>query len=132
MIEPPVLKSIIPQFTVADIVRTAEYYRDVYGFTIAGYWSDPPVFAIVERDGIEIFFSLAAKDTQPRTGRVAGGYDAYLRVSGLNAFAIDLKNNGAEILEGPELREYGMRELVVRDCNGLILALGEDVPEGDT
>lgn len=28
----------IPQFTVPDVVRTAEYYRDVLGFTIADYW----------------------------------------------------------------------------------------------
>ena len=28
----------VPQFTVPDLVRTAEYYRDVLGFQIAGYW----------------------------------------------------------------------------------------------
>ena len=31
----------------------------------------------------------------------------------------------AEILDGPEDRVYGQRELVVKDCNGLILAFGE-------
>jgi catechol 2,3-dioxygenase-like lactoylglutathione lyase family enzyme len=48
--------SAVPQFTVPDVVRTAEYYRNVLGFQIAGYWdgegvsfaTDPPqVFAIV-------------------------------------------------------------------------------------
>ena len=28
----------VPQFAVADLVRTTEYYRDVLGFQIAGYW----------------------------------------------------------------------------------------------
>ena len=28
----------VPQFGVPDLVRTAEYYRDVLGFQIAGYW----------------------------------------------------------------------------------------------
>ena len=28
----------MPQFAVADLVRTTEYYRDVLGFQIAGYW----------------------------------------------------------------------------------------------
>ncbi len=40
----------VPQFTVPDVVRTAQYYRDVLGFQIAGYWdgehvsltTDPP------------------------------------------------------------------------------------------
>ena len=30
--------SAVPQFTVPDVVQTAEYYRDVLGFQIAGYW----------------------------------------------------------------------------------------------
>jgi hypothetical protein len=35
---PPVtFKSATPQFTVPDLVRTGEYYRDVLGFEIAGY-----------------------------------------------------------------------------------------------
>jgi hypothetical protein len=42
--------SAVPQFTVPDVVQTAEYYRDVLGFAIAGYWADPPVFAIVQRE----------------------------------------------------------------------------------
>ena len=56
----------IPQFAVPDLVRTAEYYRDVLGFTIAGYWDGehvslvpetPPVFAIVWRDQVQVFFN---------------------------------------------------------------------------
>ena len=117
---------IVPQFTVPDVVRTAEYYRDVWGFRIAGYWQDPPVFAIVERDGVELFFNQARPGTTPRTGRVEGGYDVYLHVRDLDVIATDLAERGAEILEGPVQREYGQRELVVRDCNGLVLALGEE------
>ena len=33
----------VPQFTVPDLVRTAEYYRDVLGFQIAGYWDGEQV-----------------------------------------------------------------------------------------
>ncbi len=124
---PGQLLSITPQFTVPDVVRTAEYYRDVWGFRIVGYWKDPPVFAIVELDGIELFFNQALPGTAPRTGRVPGGYDVYLRVRGLDELAVRLATRGAEILEGPVLREYGARELVVSDCNGLVIALGEDV-----
>lgn len=122
------IRAIVPQFTVPDVVATAEYYRDVWGFNVSGYWSEPPVFAIVERDGIEIFFNKAITGTQPRTGRVAGGYDLYLHVNGLDALTEQLRKNGAEIVEGPELRVYGQRELIVRDLNGLIIALGEATP----
>jgi predicted enzyme related to lactoylglutathione lyase len=108
-------------------VQTAEYYRDVWGFRMVGYWKVPPLFAIVERDGVERFFNQATPGTTPRTGRVRGGYDIYLRVRGLDDLAARLAERGAAILEGPLLREYGARELVVLDCNGLVLALGEGV-----
>ncbi|MGH7578556.1 MAG: VOC family protein [Gemmatimonadales bacterium] len=122
----PHYEGIVPQFTVPDVVATAEYYRDVWGFRIVGYWKDPPVFAILQRDSIEIFFNQAPPGTTPRTGRLAGGYDIYLRVRGLDHLADGLAKRGATILDGPVQREYGMRELVVQDCNGLVLALGED------
>lgn len=120
------LEAATPQFTVPDVVRTAEYYRDVLGFDIAGYWGEPPEFAIVSRDLVELFFNRADQ-AEVRTGRAAGAYDAYIRVVAVDDLAAELRTHGAEILEGPEDRVYGQRELVIRDCNGLILAFGEEV-----
>ena len=124
----------VPQFTVPDLVRTAEYYRDVLGFQIAGYWDGarvsfatdpPPVFAIVWRDQVQVFFSRADQ-SDVRTGRADGACDAYLRVMGIDALAAELRTRGADIIDGPEDRIYGQRELVVGDCNGLILCFGEE------
>jgi catechol 2,3-dioxygenase-like lactoylglutathione lyase family enzyme len=130
----------VPQFTVPDLVRTAEYYRDVLGFQIAGYWdgeqvsfaTDPaPVFAIVWRDQVQVFFN---RGDQPevRARPSEGAPDVYLRVIGIDALADELRTRGAEILDGPEDRIYGQRELVVTDCNGLILCFGEAMSEGTT
>ena len=124
----------VPQFTVPDLVRTAEYYRDVLGFQIAGYWDGarasfatdpPPVFAIVWRDQVQVFFSRADQ-SDVRTRRAEDAPNAYLRVKGIDALAKELRTRGADILDGPEDRIYGQRELVVKDCNGLILCFGED------
>src|SRR6185295_3947078 len=68
--------AVTPQFTVPDLVQTAEYYRDVLGFQIAGYWEDgqvtqapqSPVFAIVSRDDVQVFFNCA-EVSEVRTGR---------------------------------------------------------------
>jgi len=128
------LIAAVPQFAVPDLVRTAEYYRDVLGFQIAGYWDGeqvswatdpPPVFAIVWRDDVQIFFHHA---DQPdvRASPAEGAPDVYLRVTGVNALAEELRTRGADIIDGPEDRVYGQRELVVTDCNGLILCFGED------
>jgi len=127
--------AVVPQFTVPDVARTAEYYRDVLGFRISGYWngeavtqetSPPPVFGIVQRDRIQVFFNRA-DGAPPRRGRADGAYDAYFRVSGIDPLAADLRARGADVLEGPEDRVYGEREMVVRDLNGLILAFGERI-----
>lgn len=127
-------EAAVPQLTVPDVVQTAEHYRDVLGFQIAGYWNGeheslaeepPPVFGIVERDEIEVFFHRADR-SDGGSRRAEGAYDAYFRVTGVDALATELRERGADILEGPEDRAYGQRELVIRDCNGLVLAFGED------
>jgi len=84
-----------------------------------------PVFAIVWRDQVQIFFNRA---DQPgvRAPRAEDAPDVYLRVVGVDALAEELRTRGAEIIDGPEDRIYGQRELVIRDCNGLILCFGED------
>lgn len=129
----------MPQFTVPDVVRTAEYYRDTLGFEIAGYWdgerssseADPaPVFGIVARGRVQIFFNRA-NGSQVRTGRAEGAYDLYVRVKGIDALAAELHSRGAEVLDGPTDRVYGQRELVIRDLNGLILTFGEEIASGD-
>jgi catechol 2,3-dioxygenase-like lactoylglutathione lyase family enzyme len=124
----------VPQFSVPDLVLTAEYYRDVLGFRIAGYWDGERVspagdashvFAIVLRDQVQVFFNRA-DHAAVRTHPAAGAPDVYLRVTGIDALAEELRTSGAEIVDGPEDRVYGQRELVVKDCNGLILCFGED------
>ena len=125
-------KRAVPQFAVPDVVQTAQYYRDVLGFQVAGYWDGeqaslatepPPYFAIVWRDDVQVFFGRgdAAASAGPEDG-----YHAYCHVDGVDALAAELRARGATIVDGPEDRSYSQRELVVRDCNGFVLAFGED------
>ena len=133
------LLSATPQFTVIDLVRTAEYYRDVLGFEIAGYWdgeqmtaepaATPPYFAIVSRDDVQIFLNRA-DGTSVRTGRSEVAYDVYFSVTEVDRLARELREHGADILDGPEDRVYGQRELIIRECNGLIFAFAETVRRG--
>ncbi|HVR43209.1 MAG TPA: VOC family protein [Thermoanaerobaculia bacterium] len=54
-------------------------------------------------------------------------YDVYVRTEDVAGLAAELKERGAHVVEGPADREYGMRELVVADCNGLVIAFGEEI-----
>jgi uncharacterized glyoxalase superfamily protein PhnB len=123
---------------VRDVVQTAEYYRDVLGFQVLGYWNgervsleaqSAPVFGIVRRDAVQVFFSRS-RDGEVRRGRADGACDAYIQVTAVDALAVELRGRGADILEGPADRIYKQRELVVRDCNGLVLVFAEDTSVG--
>ena len=118
---------LAPQFVVADVVATAEFYRDKLGFEILGFFLDPPVFAMVRRDAAEIHIGKADGDkTQVNEDVRRGlGTDAYIFVSDINALHQELLENGVEIVEGPIKRVYNCVEITIKDCNGFQLVFGE-------
>lgn len=118
-----ILKSIAPQFVVPDVVRTAEYYRDQLGFKILGYFAEPPVYAMVARDGVEIHFGKADGNGVKvnESVRKGLGNDAYIWVSDIDALFDELSGKKVEIIEGPVKRIYESTEVVIRDCNGFQL-----------
>jgi catechol 2,3-dioxygenase-like lactoylglutathione lyase family enzyme len=120
---------ISPQFVVPDVARAAEYYRDVLGFRIRGYFLDPPVFAIVARDSVEIHFGRADAESPalPNWSRRQGGLDAYIWVNDLDSLHRELKARGAKIIEAPELTVYKCYEMVVEDLCGFHLCFSVDM-----
>ena len=120
-------KSVAPQFVVSDVVKTAEFDRDQLGFTILGYFADPPVFAMVARDGVEMHFGKADSDRIQvnESVRQGLGSDVYIWVTDINALFEELSGKNVEIVEGPIKRIYDCTEVVVRDCNGFQLVFAE-------
>jgi len=119
------LKSLAPQLVVADVIATAEYYRDVLGFTILGYWAEPPVYAMVARDDVEIHFGKAEANGVSNSVVRSGSFDLYIWVSDVNAIFEELTASGAYIIEGPVKRIYESTEVVVKDCNGFHLVFAD-------
>ncbi len=121
-----------PQFRVEDVARAAEHYRDVLGFEIDGYFGDPPVFPHVQRDHvvIQIGRSLHRDSLSRRAG--PEGYNATIWTDDVDALARELKARGATIKDGPVNRAYPCRELIVEDCNGLVLCFAKRIPVSET
>ena len=120
-------KRLAPQIVVPDVVSTAEYYRDELGFKILGYFADPPVFAMVERDEVEIHFGKADKGSimqMNESVRRGLGTDIYIWVSDIDAIFEELSGKNVRIVEGPVKRIYDCIEIVVKDCNGFQLVFG--------
>jgi len=119
------LKSIAPQLVVPDVVAAAEYYRDVFGFHILGYFAEPPVYSIVARDGVEIHFGKAQAAGTSNSSVRSGSFDVYIWVTDVAAIFEELTASGADILEGPVKRIYESTEVVVRDCSGFVLTFAD-------
>jgi catechol 2,3-dioxygenase-like lactoylglutathione lyase family enzyme len=123
------MTSVAPYFLVDDVFATAEFYRDALGFTFDEFFGVPPSFTIVERDDVRIFFRQVrpARPPAARPNRSVMGetFDAYIYVSNVDDLATELRTKKIEIIEGPINRTYNMRELLVRDCNGYVLAFGQ-------
>ncbi|HKV60501.1 MAG TPA: VOC family protein [Candidatus Acidoferrum sp.] len=121
-------KSICPHFVVPDVVVSAEYYRDVLGFKIMGYWFDPPVFAIVARDNVEIQLgkSDGGAPPSPNSVRREESLDAYIWVDDVDALCAELQERRAKILEPPTLRVYKCYEMMIEDNCGFRLCFSMD------
>jgi uncharacterized glyoxalase superfamily protein PhnB len=118
-----------PQFVVPDVVAAAEYYRDVFGFKILGYFfGEPPAFAMVGRDDVVIQFGRIDKGqtVAPNRKRRGESIDAYVWADDVDALYAELKAKGAKILEAPVLREYKCYELTVEDAFGFCLVFAKD------
>ena len=129
MSETPKLIQAVPSFVVADVVKTAEYYRDKLGFEILGYfWEDPPVFAIVGRDGVNFHFGKIDEGKEMRVNtdlRPGIGHDAYVFVNDIQALFEEFSEKGVDIVEGPVQRVYNCIELIIRDYNGFQLIFAQ-------
>lgn len=123
------LRMISPQFVVPDVKVAAEYYRDVFGFTIVGYFWEPPVYSIVQRDDVEIHFGKAdeGRSPAPNVARRAESIDAYIWVTDVDALHSELASCGAKIVEGPTKTVYNCYEIMVEDQFGFRLTFGMDL-----
>lgn len=120
------LIGIAPSLVVPDVVKTAEYYRDVLGFAIIGYFLDPPVYAMVQRDGFQIHFGKADSDIIKTNAQFrAISTDLILWVPEIDLFFAEVTACNADIVEGIVTRVYGSREFIIRDCDGHTILVGD-------
>lgn len=120
-------KALVPQLVVPDVVKAAEFYRDKLGFTLIDYFLDPPVYAMLRRDEVEIHFGKGDRD-EIKTNeslRRGLGHDLYIIVSDIEGVFRELADAGIEIVEGPIKRVYGSIEIVAKDCHGFTIVFGD-------
>lgn len=108
-----------PVLHVPDVAATMRYYRDVLGFNCD--FGDEQ-YAVVWRDNSAIHF---VKDD-----RVPAGVHLFQWVRDVDAYHDEIVQRGAQIASAPTNQRYGVRELAIRDINGIGVVFGQDIEPG--
>ena len=123
------VSNVSPVLLVPDVFATAEYYRDVLGFSFDQIYGEPPSFVILQRDSARLMFRQPREGAPPPpNASVTPNFasDVFIAVDDIEALAQELRGKGAEILSGPTYRPiWNGKELEVRDCNGRVLGFGQ-------
>jgi uncharacterized glyoxalase superfamily protein PhnB len=120
------IRRIAPQFFTTDIPATIVWYKDKLGFECLGTWQDPPVYAIVERDQHAIHFRCAVPPTANPDKYREELLDAYLLIEDADALYAEYAARGVEFTRDLGDMPWQMREFVIKDCDGRLLAFGSD------
>jgi len=121
------IRQIAPVFFTADLPGTLAYYEDKLGFECVGMYGDPPFYAIVARDGHAVHFrSVDATAVHPEK-YAEELLDAYLLVEDVDAVYGEFAAKGVEFSRELGDMPWGLREFVVKDCDGRLLAFGAEL-----
>jgi uncharacterized glyoxalase superfamily protein PhnB len=108
----------VPILTVRNIPASIDYYVDKLGFEKKWEWGDPPDFASVGRDQVELFLSQSAKDAPPTWISIF--------VQDVDALYETYKKSGAIVLKPPADYPWGVREMTIEDLDGHRFRMGRD------
>ena len=118
-----------PILLVADVVRSADYYRDKLGFRYERFWGEPPCFCMPHRDGHVVMLSQVddPRHVVPHYKLVPNMWNIYFWVDDVEAIYAELKQRGATIDYELGMKEYGVKEFGVQDLDGYDIAFGQDL-----
>lgn len=120
------IRRIAPQFFSTDMAATLAYYENKLGFRCVSRWMDPPVYAIVQRDGCAINFRCAEPGAANPDKYQEELLDAYLSIEDADALYSEFRVRGVGFMRRLGDTEWNTREFVVKDCDGRLLAFGAE------
>jgi len=119
------VRSVAPMLLVADVQRTAAYFRDVLGFDVPQFWGEPAMFTIARREQASVMLRQWQPQEAPKpNGAFEDALDAYFWVSDADSLHAEFSGKGADIVCAPVNQDYGMREFIVRGPDGHVLVFG--------
>jgi catechol 2,3-dioxygenase-like lactoylglutathione lyase family enzyme len=122
------LGGISPFFLVDDVSRAVRFYRERLGFELRfAEPADAPFFAIVGRDGTQLFLKCVSESVHPQpnpTRHEWAAWDAFVFVADPDALAAELATRGAPFHRELHDRSDGLRGFEIADADGYVLFFG--------
>ena len=124
------LKKLTPNLIVSDVERSAAFYRDVLGFTVAATVPDaaPYVFAIVQSGPVEIFLNAPepaiAEYPALKDRPIGGTLTLFIEVAPIQQAYESLKDR-VNVVMPLERKWYGVTEFAFEDPDGYLITFAE-------
>lgn len=112
------MKSHATVLQVPDVRTALAWFRDALGFEVEPY-EDGSAYGYARRGDVSFH---VARGPDPHL------WSAYVYVDDVQALYEELRERGAEIVQPPADKGYGLRDLLVRGPDGHLLAFGELLP----
>jgi catechol 2,3-dioxygenase-like lactoylglutathione lyase family enzyme len=111
-------------FTVRDVAASLGFFTQRLAFAEHFRLGDPPEYAIVERDAVQIHLMSG------REAASLGRSTIYVFLRDVDALHEHLTGRGCAVEVPPTDFPYGMREMSVRDPDGNRITFGQEVKGG--
>jgi len=108
---------------VTDIREAVDFYTTKLGFTLGFTWGDPPTFAGLLLDRVQIFLQRGTPNP--------GASSVYFMIGDADELFAFHQANGVEVVQPPTDQAYQIRDYVVRDLYGYHLAFGHRLSLGE-
>lgn len=113
--------SLTAIFQVRDFQEALDYYTGVLGFGIGWIWGEPPNYASICRDGVEINFGA------PKEGQAITPSGVYISLTEIDAYYEAIRTLGANVTVPVGDRPYGMRDFSIEDPSGNRVSFGQAI-----
>lgn len=117
------IKYLTPMLATHNLKETIEFYENNLGFECRGFYPEKEnaCWASLWNGNVEIAFSVPENDRE-----ISMSGSIYLHVEKVDELWEVLKDK-VEIAYPPNNFDYGMREFGIKDCNGYLLHIGENI-----
>jgi catechol 2,3-dioxygenase-like lactoylglutathione lyase family enzyme len=118
------MRGSIAIFTVRDVPASVAYYRDCVGFDVAFEYGVPISYVGLCSGEVSPHLVSAAQAPRP-----PGHAAVSIHVDDVDAVHADLVQRGARILNGPNDRDYGLRDFSIADIDGNMIFFATELKQ---